>query len=81
MFDIAAAFQAFCTAVSKLFELKTVQVQKQETTEIIHEKKDFKKATNIAEEIISLTQKYYSKMTLCDKLKFSRLLNRFYKVN
>ena len=66
---------------AKLFEFKTAQVENQATTEIIEDKKDYKKATNIAEKIINLSKKYRSKMTFADRLNFSHLCEKFNKYN
>lgn len=66
---------------AKLFELKTVQVEQQATTEIIDDKKDYKKATNIAEKIITISQKYKPEMTFADRLNFTHLVQKFQKYN
>ena len=66
---------------AKLFEFKTAQIENQATTDIIEDKKDYKKATNIAEKIINLSKKYKSKMTFADKLNFSHLCEKFNKYN
>ncbi len=67
--------------LTKLFELKKTQVENQATTEIIDDKKDYKKATNIAEKIIEISQKYKQEMTFADKLNFSHLVQKFQKYN
>lgn len=67
--------------LTKLFELKKTQVENQVTTEIIDDKKDYKKATNIAEKIIEISQKYKQEMTFADKLNFSHLVQKFQKYN
>lgn len=66
---------------AKLFELKTKQVENQSTTEVIDDKKDYKKATNIAERIITISQKYKTEMTFADRLNFSHLVQKFQKYN
>ncbi len=78
---ILSAISSISSIFSKLFEFKKAQIENQQITEIIHDKKDYKKASDIAEQIISLAQKYYKQMSLCDRLKFSKLSNKFYKVN
>lgn len=67
--------------LSKLFEFKSVQITNQTTTEIIDEKKDYKKAVNIAEKIINIAQKYKSEMTIADRLRFSKQVEKFQKYN
>ena len=49
--------------------------------EIIKDKRDYKEATNIAEKIIDIAQKYKTEMTFADRLKFSRLLEKFQEHN
>lgn len=67
--------------LSKLFEFKSVQITNQTTTEIIDEKKDYKKAVNIAEKIINIAQKYKSEMTIADRLSFLKQVEKFQKYN
>ena len=55
-------YSALITSLSnlfaRLFEWKTTKTQHQSETEIIKDKKDYKKATNIAEKIIDIAQQY-----------------------
>lgn len=78
-------FNLFISAMgnmfAKLFELKSTKIINQETTDILKDKKNCKIAINIAEKIIELSQKYKDKMTFCDKMKLSKLVAKFYKVN
>lgn len=78
-------YSALITAISnmfaKLFELKTVKVENRPTTEIIEEKKDYKKGTDIAEKIIEIAQRYKQEMTFSHRLKFSHLCEQFKKYN
>ena len=73
------------TAISNMFEglfkFKKTKIENQATSEIIHEKKDYKKATNIAEKLIRLCTKYKTKMSFSDQLKFSNLSKNFEKYN
>ena len=64
-----------------LFEWKTTKTQHQSETEIIKDKKDYKKATNIAEKIIDIAQQYKADMTFAHRLKFVRLVQAFKKYN
>lgn len=77
----SALITAISNMFSKLFELKTTQVENQSTTQVIEDKKDYKKATNIAEKIIDITQKYKPEMTFAHRLKFARLCEDFKKYN
>ena len=82
MFDsISSAISSLGNMFWKFFELKTVENQNLPTTEIIDDKRDFKKALNAAEKIINLVQKYKSEMTFADRLRFSHLSESFFKHN
>ncbi len=65
----------------KFFDLRKTETQNQSETEIIHDKRDYKKATDIAEEIINTTEKYKNKMSFADRLRFSHLVEKFQKFN
>ncbi len=78
---IAEAIASISTMFAKLFEYKTVEVEQKPTIEIIKDKKDYKKATNIAENIIELAQRYKQDMTFADRLRFARLCESFKKHN
>ena len=73
--------QALSNMIKGLFDLKKTQIENQTTTNIIDDKKDYKKATNISEKIIKIASKYKTKMTFSDKLKFSNLVKDFEKHN
>ncbi len=70
-----------CNLFSNIFKFKSVKIENQTTTNIIDDKKDYKKATNIAEKIIYLANKYKSQMTFADRLKYSQLSEKFQKFN
>lgn len=78
-------YSALITAVSnlfaKLFEFKTAKVENQAQIEIIEDKKDYKKATNIAEKIIDIAENYKAEMTFAHRLKFVHLVQSFKKYN
>ena len=74
-------YSALITSLSnlfaRLFEWKTTKTQHQSETEIIKDKKDYKKATNIAEKIIDIAQQYKADMTFAHRLSalYRRLKN------
>ena len=78
-------YSALITSLSnlfaRLFEWKTTKTQHQSETEIIKDKKDYKKATNIAEKIIDIAQQYKADMTFAHRLKIVRLVQAFKKYN
>lgn len=79
--SISAFLQSIFNAFSKAFDYKKTTIEKQAETEIISEKRDYKKATNIAEKIIDIAIKYKEFMTWNDKRLLTRYINNFKKVN
>lgn len=79
--NVLRSYHFFKQFVCKLFEWKTTKTQHQSETEIIKDKKDYKKATNIAEKIIDIAQQYKADMTFAHRLKFVRLVQAFKKYN
>lgn len=77
----SALITAISNMFSKLFEFKTAQVENQAQTEVIEDKKDYKKATDIAEKIIDIAQNYKQKMTFAHRLRFVHLVQNFKKHN
>lgn len=77
----SALITAISNMFSKLFEFKTVQIENQAQTEVISDKKDYKKATDIAEKIIDIAENYKPEMTFAHRLKFVHLVQNFKKHN
>lgn len=77
----ASFFTAALNLFSKLFEWKVVEVENQSTTEVIEDKRDYKKAVDIAEKIIDIAQNYKAMMTFSHRLKFRHLVQDFKKYN
>lgn len=74
-------FEAFFTMFGKLFECKKSAIENQATAEIIEEKKDYKKATDIAENIIAIAVRYKSEMAASDRKLLDKYIEKFKKVN
>lgn len=72
---------AISNMFSKLFEFKTTRIENQAQNEVIEDKKDYKKAVDIAEKIIDIAFKYKQKMTFAHRLKFTHLVQNFKKHN
>ena len=60
-----------------IFDFAKTYKEHQSETEIIRDKRDYKEATDIAEKIINIAQKYKQEMTFADRLKFVRLSEKF----
>ncbi len=77
----SALITAISNMVAKFFEFRTTGIENQLQTGVIEDKKDYKKATDIAEKIIDIAQNYKSDMTFAHRLKFVHLVNDFRKYN
>lgn len=81
MFGFSALIKSFLDCISKISEYSTAKVENQETTDILGDKKDLKKAGNIAEQIIEIARKYLSSMSRRDQRKLNLLIKKFNKVD
>lgn len=81
----SAPYESAIKAISDLFKSITdfayVAKEKQSETEIIKDKRNYKEATNIAEQMIKLAFKYITNFSKKDKNKFIELFDDFQKVN
>lgn len=74
---ITALSNLFC----KLFDWKKSETEHKLETDIIYDKRDYKKATDIAEKIIDIAQEYKQEMSMAHRLRFSHLVQDFKKHN
>ncbi len=81
MFGFSALGKAFLDCISNLINFRTVSIERQESTSLVGDKKDLKKAVNIAEQIIEVAQKYEFYMTNHDKRKLKSLIKKFNKTD
>lgn len=79
MFGIQATVQALLNCLTQFFNYKKVKTENQDETEIIDEKRDLKKAADIAEQIIQIATKYQNSMSRFDKRKLNSLIKQFNK--
>ena len=70
---------AISDMLSEIFKFKTKQIEKQSETVMICDKKNCEKASNIAEKIIKISTKYKNDMTISDRLRLIRLIEKFEK--
>ncbi len=77
MLGIQATVQALLNCLTQIFNYKKVKTENQEETEIIKDKKNLKKSSNIAERIIQIALKYQDKMSKIDRFKLNSLVKRF----
>ncbi len=81
MLGFSALLQSLLDCISQVAKYGQAKVEHQETTDLLSDKSDLKKAGNIAEEIIEIAQKYKSSMSKRDQRKLKSLIKRFNKVD
>lgn len=78
---ISAAVKAFFDSISKIVQMYETKLTNQTTTEVVKDKKLLKKASNITEEILEITDKYIDKFDEKDQKRYKKLQKKFLKVN
>lgn len=76
-----SAIAALGEMLAKLFEWRTSKTEHQSETEVIKDKKDYKKANEEAVKAFKVVEKYKDDMSLGDRLLFLRHYMRFEKYN
>ena len=79
--SIVLAIKAFFDSVAKTMSMYEEKLKNQTTTEVVKDKKMLKKASNITEEILEITDKYVNTFDSSDVKKYNKLKKRFLKVN
>lgn len=79
MLGIQATIQALLNCLTQFFSYKKVKTENQDESEIIDDKRDLKKASDIAEKIIQIALKYQDSMSKLDRLKLNSLIKQFNK--
>ena len=78
---ILQTFTEVIDAIEKMLETYKTSLEEQTTTEIVKEKKDLKKASNLCEGILEITDKYKNTFDKKDLLRYNKLRDKFFKVN
>ena len=78
---ISAAIQSFCEMVKSFFGYRQTDIEHKPTTTIIKDKKDLKKATNYAEKIFEITDKYTKYFNKTDLKHYENWKRQFAKFN
>ena len=81
MFGFTALGKAIFDCISNFLNYQSTRVENTESLSLVGDKKDLKKATNIAEQIIDIARKYESSMTSKDQRKLKSLIKKFNKVD
>ena len=81
MFGFSALGKAFFDCISNFLNYQSTRVENTESLSLVGDKKDLKKATNIAEQIIEIARRYETSMTARDQRKLKSLIKKFNKVD
>ena len=81
MYDIPKALQAFFDMIKQLATTKNKIIKHQREKQEKKKKGNYKKATNIAEKIIVISNKYVDTFLEKDKKNFEKLVNKFNRYN
>lgn len=73
--------KAFFDSLSKMMNVYETKIKNQTTTEVVKDKRALKKASNITEEILEITDKYCKTFEKRDLRKYEKLKKKFLKVN
>jgi hypothetical protein len=72
---------ALFNMIKQIFATKSTSLQQQTTTIVVKDRKDLKRASNITEELLELTDSYVHLFNERDAIRYKRLKRRFMKVN
>lgn len=75
------AITAFFEMLKQFFQLREADIEHKPTSDAIKDKKTLKKATNITEQILEITDNYVESFEEKDAKKYERLKKRFLKYN
>lgn len=78
---ITTSITAFCEMLKSLFDWKKIQNIFKASNQIIKDKKDLKKATNYAEKIFEITDKYSKYFNKTDLKHYESWKRQFSKFN
>ena len=73
--------RAFIEAVKQGLSTYEASIKNQTTSEVVHDRKLLKRASNITEDILLIVDKYVDTFEENDKKQYERLKRKFLKVN
>ena len=76
-----SAITAFFEMLKQFFQLREADIEHKPTSDAIKDKKTLKKASNITEQILEITDKYIESFEEKDAKKYEKLKKRFLKYN
>lgn len=76
-----AAIKAFFDSLVEVMRAYEVKIANQTTTELVKEKRKLKKASDLTEQILNITDKYIDLFKENDFKKYTKLKTKFLKVN
>ena len=81
MFDVPKAVESVSNAIKGVFDFASTAKEHQAETEIIKEKRDLKKASNIAEEAFKLMFRNFECLPEKEQERFKNLYDDFLEYN
>lgn len=76
-----AAIKSFFDSLVEIMRAYEVKIANQTTTELVKEKRKLKKASDLTEQILNITDKYIDLFEETDFNKYIKLKTKFLKVN
>ena len=76
-----SAITAFFTSLNQAIKTYETHILEQSTSDVVKSKTRLKKATDVTEEILEITDKYASTFEGRDLLKYNKLKKKFLKLN
>ena len=73
--------KAIVTSITEALKAYETKIKNQTTTEVVKEKRQLKKASNITENILMITDNYTHVFTETDLVRYNKLKKKFLKVN
>ena len=73
--------KAIVTSITEALKAYETKIKNQTTTEVVKEKRQLKKAANITENILMITDNYTNLFTETDLVRYNKLKKKFLKVN
>ena len=76
-----AAIKSIIDTINQALQTYRIKLQSQTTTEVVKDKRALKKASNITEQILLLTDKYKESFSEDDLKYYEKLKRKFLKCN
>lgn len=78
---MVAALTAFFQSLTQALKAYETHLNQQSTTDVVKTKKQLKKASDVTEQILQITDQYVSKFEEKDLSRYNKLKKQFLKLN